>query len=146
MSTVWRLFQDVEALHGVAIATQIERVTPLIVDVDPTGPVEDRVKRLVDTRAKLYEAITPIRRFAVRLSASSEPIRADLRLANGFLRAQVSEVFAAELAARGSDTLEGADAVTSWEAWDRFRSGQGLSVRRAKAAVATSLLALLAQS
>ena len=143
MSTVWRLFDDVEALHSVAIATQVERVSPMIVDIDPTGPLEDRVKRLVDSRAKLYESITPIRRFALRLASSSAPIRADLRLANEFCRAQVAEVFDSELAGKGPSTVEVADAVTSWDAWDRFRSGQGLSVRRTKAAISGALLSLL---
>jgi AcrR family transcriptional regulator len=146
MSTVWRLFEDVEALHVVAIATQIERMSPLIVDVDATGTVGERVKRLVDSRARLFEAITPIRRFAVRLAHSSEPIRADLTFANGFFRAQVAEVFDAELAGAGPEALEVADALTSWEGWDRFRAGQGLSVRRTKAAVVLSLMALLGGS
>jgi AcrR family transcriptional regulator len=146
MSTVWRLFEDVEALYSVVVATQIGRVSPLIVEVGCEGSLDSRVKRLVDSRARLYEAITPVRRFGVRLADSSATIRRDLRVANDFFRAAVAEVFQHELEGRGPEALEVVDAVTSWDAWERLRSVQGLSVRRAKAAVAMSLLALLGTS
>jgi AcrR family transcriptional regulator len=144
MSTVWRLFEDVEAVHRVAIDTQIERVAALIVDVRPHGSVEQRIKRLVDSRAKLFEAITPIRRFAVRLAHTSAPIRRDLDVANTFFRDQLIGVFEAEIALSNDprNAVELADAVTSWDAWERLRSTQGLSIRRAKAAVSMALLAL----
>ncbi|MGI8662244.1 MAG: TetR/AcrR family transcriptional regulator [Acidimicrobiales bacterium] len=145
MSTVFRLFSDVEALHASAIATQLERVTPLIVDLPADGSVEERVRRLVDSRAKLFEAITPVRRLAIRLAVSSRPIREDLEFANRFFRAQVVDLLSTELGSgdAGRDVLDAVDAMTSWDVWERFRGGQGLSVRRTKATVTMLVLGVV---
>lgn len=140
MRSIFRLFDDVEALHSAAIATQIERVADLIVATDHDGPLDRRAKALVDSRAKLFDAISPVRRMAVRLEPTSRPIRADLRRANEFFRAQVAELFGRELAplsaARRTDALDALDVVTSWEAWERLRSIQGVPERRARRIVA----------
>lgn len=136
MRSIFRLFDDVEALHAAAITAQLYRVQHLIVDLDATGSLERRVKALVDSRAKLFEAISPVRRMAVRLAPKSRPIRADLALANDFFRTQVIELFADEFAARTvshrRDTVDAVDATASWETWDRLRRVQGVSEHRAR--------------
>lgn len=143
MRSIFRLFEDVEALHSAAIATQIDRVSDLVMDLDRDGPLDRRVKALVDSRAKLFDAISPVRRMAVRLAPTSRPIRADLQLANEFFRVQVAEVFDRELsvlpASRRSEVLEAIDVVTSWETWERLRGTQGVPERRARRVV-TSLV------
>lgn len=136
MRSIFRLFDDVEAMHSAAISTQIDRVAHLIVPLDPGGPVERRIKALVDSRAKLFEAISPVRRMSVRLAPTSRPIRADLDLANEFFHAQLVELFDAELdgvpPARRRDITDALDAVTSWETWERLRNIQGVPERRAR--------------
>jgi AcrR family transcriptional regulator len=148
MSSVFRLFDDVEALHTLAIAEQTRRIAPLLVDIPAVGGIEVRAKRLVDSRAKLYEAITPVRRLALRLESASEPIQRDLEVANDFLRAQVAGLFAVDLSRMPREQagvlLEAIDALTSWDTWFRLRMRQRLSVRRSKAVVQSSLLTLLA--
>ncbi len=147
MRSIFRLFEDVEALHTAAIATQIDRVAPLLVPLDDAGSVEHRVKMLVDSRATLFEVISPVRRMAIRLAPTSDPIRDDLALADGFFRAQIAEVFDPELsmmtAASRRDALEMLDVLTSWETWERLRSVQRTSERSARRIVVAMVRAVL---
>jgi AcrR family transcriptional regulator len=147
MRSIFRLFEDTDALHSAAIAAHVERVQHLIGAPPPAGPVAQRVGALVDQRAALFEAIAPVRRFAVRLAPASRPIRDDLVRANGYLRAQVATQFDAELRvlppARRTQTLDALDVMTSFEVWDRMRAGQAMTTRAARrivAAVVTNLL------
>lgn len=147
MRSIFRLFDDVEALHTAAIATQIERVVPLLVTLDGRGSLERRVRSVVDSRARLFEAISPVRRMAVRLAPTSRPIRTDLGLANEFLRAQIAAAFETELSAmaagRRRDTLEMLDTVTSWETWERLRTVQRLPQEKARKLVAAMVRGIL---
>lgn len=136
MSSIFRLFDDVEAMHAAAVKTQVDRMAHLIVDLDDSAPFERRVRSLVESRARLFEAISPVRRMAVRLARTSDPIRSDLELSDEFFRAQIAELFATELAAmrpsRRRDVLDTLDAATCWETWERLRGPQAVSDRRAR--------------
>lgn len=147
MRSIFRLFEDVEAMHTAAIAAQLERVAHLIVPPPSKGPAKQRVKAIVDGRSKLFEAISPVRRLAVRLAPASVLIGADLDLANAYFRDQLGELFAPELRAltpsRRANLHDGLDVATSWETWERLRQTQGLSERRARQVVTEVLEALL---
>lgn len=147
MRSIFRLFEDVDALHLAAIAAQLDRVAHLILPPRGEGTLAQRIRALVKRRAELFEAIAPVRRFAVRLAPTSPPIRADQERANDYLRAQVAELFDAELGdlpvARRSDVLDALDVMTSFEVWDRMRVGQKLTTRAARRIVAGSVASLL---
>jgi AcrR family transcriptional regulator len=152
MRSIFRLFQDMEALNAAAIERQLSRVGPLLAPVPATGPVAERVAALAADRARFYEAIAPVRRLAVRRAAQSPALEAGLARASRHFRNQVATVFAAELAAAATgpsnsapsgDLLDALDAAASWEAWDRLRSAQHLSIAAARRVVATTLSALL---
>jgi TetR/AcrR family transcriptional regulator, regulator of autoinduction and epiphytic fitness len=145
MRSIFRLFEDMEALHRAAISRQVERVTAMVALLDDDGPVAGRVAALVDNRAEVFEAITPVRRFALRLAPQSPPIREELARAARRFREQLVVVFGPELddAAQGGQLLEGLDVATSWETWDRLRTVQDLSPAQATATVAQLVTALL---
>ena len=145
LRSVFRLFDDMESLHRAAIARQAERVAALMVPLPSDGPVAERVAALATSRAVVLEAITPVRRLAVRLAPTSPSIAAELARASRAFRDQAADVFAAELAAPtgGTGLLEALDVTTSWEVWDRLRITQGLAVDDARAAMARLLGALL---
>lgn len=149
MRSIFRLFEDIDALHLAAIAAQLERVKHLLVLPPGEGSLARRVRALVDHRAALFEAIGPARRLAVRLAPTSRPIRADVERANGYLRTQVAVLFDAELGAlpksRRSDVLDALDVMTSFEAWDRMRVGQRLTTRAVQRIVAGALISMLAE-
>ncbi len=147
MRSIFRLFDDVEALHSAAVAAQIDRVAPLFVAPPVDGSRAQRIDALVASRAQLFEAIAPVRRFAVRLAPTSQPIRNHLDRSNRMLRSQLSELFDAELgklpAAHRSDVLDALDLVTSFEAWDRLRIVQGRSRAAARRVVGAAVAPLL---
>ena len=55
------------------------------------------------------------------------------------------EMFAAEMSEleQAADVLLGIDSMTSWESWERLRTVQKLSVKRAKVVVEANLIKLL---
>ncbi len=135
MRSIFRLFDDVEAMHTAAIATQISRIRHLLVELSPDGPLDGRIAALVDSRAEIFEAISPVRRMAVRLAPTSRPIRTDLDRSNDYFRSQLEHTLSSELSATSGRTrrelLDALDVVTSWETWERLRTAQDLSVAQA---------------
>jgi AcrR family transcriptional regulator len=143
MRTIFRLFDDMDSLHRAAIERQAERVMALVARLSDTGPLAKRIDALVANRATVFEAITPVRRAAVRLSATSPPIAAELGRAAEAFRAQIAGTLRTELAGAGPEVLDAVDLATSWEAWDRMRTVQGLAPAEAAAVVRRTLTALL---
>lgn len=153
MRSIFRLFDDMDALHRAAIDRQIERITPMLTPLPTNGPAASRIKALVGNRREIFEAIAPVRRLALRLAPQSPPIRQELARIGRYFRDQVASVFTAELhhdadhadhdAADGDVLLEALDAATSWDTWERLRVGQGLDAARTAEVVATTLDALV---
>lgn len=145
--SVFRHFADMASLHEAAARRHLERIAPLLVDVAPEGPFDDRVDRFVRTRAALLEANTPVR-MATDLRAPFYPeLRAVLARARHALRRQVARTFSPELDAldeTGRDlALDTLDVATCWDTWRHWRDHQGLSYERAEAAMRRSIAALL---
>src|SRR5262245_26274807 len=147
MRSIFRLFEDVEALHAEGISVQMARVAPLFAAPEASGPLLARAESLVAQRSRLYETISPVRRLAIRLAARSTPIATQLARSNAVLRNQLPKQFAPELAnlrpGPRDETIEALDAVTSWEAWDRLRTGQHLDAGAAARIPTATVLALL---
>jgi AcrR family transcriptional regulator len=146
--SIFRLFQDMEALHAAAIERHMARVIPLLAELPTFGPLDERIAALAADRARFYEAVAPVRRMAVRRAERSPVIAERLAWAGRYFRRQVAEIFAAELSAEDrpsgdGELLEGLDAATSWEMWDRLRRAQGLSVEAARQVVVATASALL---
>jgi AcrR family transcriptional regulator len=144
MRTIFRLFDDMTSLHQAAIERQAERIVALMVPLTETGPLAERVDALVASRSTVYESISPVRRAAVRLAATSPTIASELGRAAALFRAQVADTLRPEIDGRDPAALDAIDVVTSWEAWERLRTTQGLSVTEAGAVVRHTLVALLA--
>src|SRR5690606_17037889 len=103
--------------------------------------------RFVAARVRLLDGMGEVGRLA-RITATRQPlVLAELARIRGTLRRQLTEVFAAELAARPPAdrraTVAAADVVTSWESFDLMRNDQGLTRDEAAAAMAAALLRLL---
>ena len=142
LRSVFRHFSDMEGLYS-AMDTRLEaRVIPLL-DAEPrTGPLAERVGRLVAQRAEVFEAIAPYKRAEILKRWRSEFLRSRhagmVRRLRADLRRWLPEI--AEAPAELADALE---LATSFEAWDRLRSEQRLGRGRATAVVERAVLALL---
>lgn len=130
--SVFRYFDGVEALElETARAMRVlmtERV-PLPV---AEGTLDQRLALLVRHRARLYERITPVRRFldATRQRGNTA-FDGFIDDARRMLRAHLRSVLSPELATH-PDLLPVLDLLTSWEAWMALREGQKRSAAAAQ--------------
>jgi AcrR family transcriptional regulator len=143
--SIFRLFEDMEALHWAAIERQTQRLGELLVDLPTDGPLADRIAAVTANRAEVFESISPVRRLANRLAPTSRPISGELSRLGRFLRTQLVTTFAPELRRRGAHELllDALDAATSWDTWERLRVRQHLSTDEARRTVALTVTALL---
>ena len=132
-------FVDMEALRTEVADRQWTHVAPLASYLDVEQTVEARVQELIEQRAAIFEAVSPVRRAALLQLPESPAITARLAQADRALRNQINRGFPE----MSSDTLDAVDALTSWDTWNRLRAAQGLSVARAKRVLVRTVRMLL---
>ena len=142
--SLFRYFEDMDDLAHAAIRRQLDAARPLVdVDARPDDDTAVKIARLLESRARLFEAIAPAAR-AARVTAHRRPgVAAQVREARRFLRAQVGALFADELADR-KGLLPAVDVLCSFESYDLLRRDQGMSRHKAVDALTAALTALLA--
>ena len=145
--SIFRHFDSRDALLGAVIDRQMEAISGLLHEIEPTGTLAARADALMTERARLFEHITPMRRAALR-AAEDAPIVADqLAALRAWLRDELEQVFGRELSRRDlaerRDLLDAVDMATSWEAWNVLRAMEGCSVARARRIVSRVLVRTL---
>ncbi|MCU1352893.1 MAG: transcriptional regulator, TetR family, partial [Acidimicrobiales bacterium] len=95
--SVFRYFEDLDSLAMAAVERQIERVGHLYEPPDPDGSLTERVEALLVQRRRLFEAVAPVRRHALRRAHAQPAMRAGLEQSGDVLRHQIGVQFAAEL-------------------------------------------------
>jgi AcrR family transcriptional regulator len=154
LRSVFRHFDDLETLYAVAVARHTELIAPLFVlepvPVPPgarVAPLADRIRALARQRARLFEAMTPVRIVGERQRRRSASIAAGLDQSRRELRRQLVDLFDPELAPLPAperrDILDALEMVAGFAAWHQARTDQGLSVTRAQAALARAISALV---
>ena len=146
-STLFRLYEDLEAIHCAVLRHRFEQLQHLMVDVPLNLPLEEKIRQLVTLRSKFYEQVAPVRRFVVGQRATSKYLAEGLEMNEGLFFQQIRRLFAAELGTIEcrEDILYSIDNLVSWESWQRLRSVQRLSVRKSKQVISSALLRLLKQ-
>lgn len=148
LRSVYQHFTDLEALFAAAAGRQSERIRALVAPIAPDAPLAERRRDFAAQRARLLEAITPVRRAALLMEPFSAEIAKSLRHTRGLGRTEVERVFARELdalpAAERRERLAALDVASSWPTWEALRAHQNLSVERARKVMARMLDALLA--
>lgn len=146
--SVFRYFEDGDAMARAAIQRQLARISPLIdrhIDLD--APLAVRVELLVRYRMAAFEEVAQVSRLVRSLARSQPVLQAQLTRRRGRLRAAIAELFAKELAsmppARAADTLAALDVLGAFESFDLLRSDQGLSPARTARVLRGSMLAML---
>ena len=139
--SIYHHFEDMESLAREVGRRQNERFAHLYEPPPVMGTIEQRARALMAQRAELFEAVASVRRTALLLMHRSPTIARQQRRIAAMLREQVERAFAPELAACDGDVmLESLDLLTSWEAWDRLRTWQKLSVAAARETLVEVLL------
>ena len=133
---VFHHFTEMDDLYHYVAALQLRRQWSGMPRISSKLSLATRLERTVAHRAALYEEISPIRRALVRRMPSSKGVTATIAAADTLLLENLKETFAPELAALATsarlEVLEAMDVVSSWESWERLRTGSLLQVRGAK--------------
>jgi AcrR family transcriptional regulator len=145
--TVWQHFEDVEALLVEAGRRDLEIASTYLVPIDPTLPVTDRIERLVDARAEMFEAMAPVWRAARLHTPFSAQLRRNRDMFMSLARHEVEQVFRSELdAATDRDALLDAVVLAStWAPWESLRSDMNLDVGAATRATKLLLRGLVSE-
>lgn len=143
--SVYHHFADMEGLVAEVSARQAREHGHLMEAPDADGPLETRVAALISRRAEFFEAVAPVRRAALLEAHRSPTVRRNLATLSRRLRTQLETLFAPELRGRRArrQLLDAVDLLTSWDAWDRLRSHQGLDRAAATNVLASTVKTLL---
>lgn len=142
--SLFRYFDDFDDLLRAAADRQVTLALPLTgVGAEPDDPTASKIRAVVGARAMLYEEIGPSAR-ALRAAAPRRPALAALLVRNrAYLRGQIREVFAAELAQADRDVLPALQIMCSFEAYELLRYDQAMSADQARAALVAGIESLL---
>jgi AcrR family transcriptional regulator len=144
LRTVFEHFEDVDTFYAAVAQRQVERLWSQLEPLPaPTEPLDARVDAVVRQRAELFEKILPVRHAAAGVDSTSPALLRGLARSDAFLRRQIAETFAVELAG-DVDRIDAADFATSWDAWEGLRQASRRSVASASRIMRTLLLAVLA--
>lgn len=139
---VFHHFEDMESLLESAVSVQVERHWGKLESVCADGELRDRVAATVNERARLFEAIAPVRRAAGQASEISPTLGRQLESSRTKLRSQLCDTFASELSNHAGNShqsvqpvLDALEVATSFETWDQLRRLSGRSIAEARRVV-----------
>ena len=139
-----------EGLYASVAERQIARVTATVTRIPRDGKLDDRLATFVAERARLHEAVTPVRRAALLVEPFSTEIAGRLAMTRRSGRREVEKVFAIELDAQRPgdrrELIEALTAASSWSAWETLRAQQKLSIPLATRVMARTIEALLGRA
>jgi AcrR family transcriptional regulator len=150
LRSVYRYFDDTEALVRAAIARNLEHVQPLFeIDDLGEGPLQGRIERIVDRRLTLYEETAPMTRASLRRASGNELIREQLDRSQRAMRAQVEQMFAPERADLSApvdrEVVAALDVLLGFPTLEHLRRTRGLSPAEARAVLLRAVTAMLAR-
>lgn len=146
--SVYRYFEDRDALVRAAIDRQLELMMPLfLIHGLGDGDRPTRVATLVRARLRLFEAVADASRVARRRATRDPVIRSRVEMTVRALREQVARQFALEIAAAGDERgrvmLASIDTFLQFESLEYLRFGQDLSVGEVEGIVTDTVSRLL---
>lgn len=148
--SIFNHFADLAELYDAVMEVGLERVAPMVAELPKSGPLRERVDRLIEIRAKFLEAAAPVTRALTAQSMAPATSEQALRVSRKALRLHIQlldEIFASELEDLPTTTrrevVEAIGAATAPLTWEHLRHGRGLSAVRASAAMRRSVVAVL---
>jgi len=147
LRSIFQHFSDLEALFAAAAARELERLSALVGPLPIGSSLDRRLDAFVTQRARVLEAVTPVSRAALLQESSSAELRSSRARLLAMARAEVGDVFQAELDLRSradrAELLDALDVASSWQTWEALRAHQRLSPARARRVMRRMLSALL---
>lgn len=144
LRSVFRHFEDMDALYAEMGEIIESRVIPIIMEV-PTGETwKDRMFYIADKRARVYEAILPYRISSSLKRFQSEYVMQDYRRMLRLETASVEAQLPASVREDGPGA-RGINVILSFQTWRLLRHDQELPVHEACAVVRRMLRDAMAQ-
>ncbi|MEV4467584.1 TetR/AcrR family transcriptional regulator [Micromonospora echinofusca] len=147
LRTLWTNFKDMETLFEASGAELLRQQDAAYRPISPALPLARRIDAYCRQRARLLQLIAP----SARAAQMREPVSGQLRRNRlkhiERVREEVEHLFAAELEQAGphrAQVVHALVAVSMWPAWSMLRDGLGLGVDQARAVMARTVAALLA--
>jgi AcrR family transcriptional regulator len=145
--SIFQHFPERDGLLAAVSERQRDRVLEIVERIPTDLPLEERIDRLVEQRARIWEMVTPVRRAALLNEPFSDVVREGLQASRKIADSELAVVFAEELGAlpaRERASVRAAlAAATEFSAWENLRAYQGLSRDKARTAMRTAVSALL---
>lgn len=147
LRSVFQHFADLESLFAEVAGRQIQRLQDLWPAPPASAPYPDRLAMFVAQRARILEAISPVRRAAVLQEPFSEVVAQRLKWVRDAAQSEVAAAFASEVGARASadrpGLLAALDVATNWGTWEALRRQHGMSQRDAERTMSRMIEAIL---
>lgn len=147
LRTLWTQFKDLENLYAAASSRLIEKMDEQHRPIDPRLALPDRVAAFCEQRGRMLELVAPAARAAALRLPYSAQLRRNQAVHNARLRAEIEEVFGAELGAESGSPDEALVLAlvvnTGWPAWAMLRDDLGLDPPAAVAVMNRAVTALL---
>ncbi|RAO39032.1 hypothetical protein PSN13_00056 [Micromonospora saelicesensis] len=148
LRTLWTNFKDMETLFEASGAEVLRQQDAAYRPISTGLPLTKRVDAYCRQRARLLQLIAPSARAAQMREPVSEQLHRNRLKHIERVRDEVEELFAVELAEAGpgrEQLLNALVAASTWQAWSMLRYGLGLGVDQARAVMARTVGALLAE-
>ncbi len=143
LRTVFRHFSDMESLFTEMDKILLERFDHLLnYEIDDKAEFDKRLEGLIEIRAKQWEQFGPFLRMTLAQKWRYAILEKNYARQMNLVRKDMVR-WLPELSKLPPELLLAAEAVTSFEAWNRLRTLNGQSEKQAKAVVRAALLALL---
>ncbi|MGE0421912.1 MAG: TetR/AcrR family transcriptional regulator [Reyranellaceae bacterium] len=145
--SVFQHYQDVETLFIAVVDAVTDDLESAQSDIDDSGPLRTRVRRLTEQQCQIYERLMPVvlagRQLNPPPAALVERSEGD-RVALG---RRLETIFRPELASLTSvaraETIDALQAVADWDCWIGLRRRQGMAPERATTTMDRLILAVL---
>ena len=145
--SVFRYFDDLDALAAEAVARQIGRTRAIFAAPDGAGDLDRRIRALAEQRMTIHDEVAVVAAAGRRIEARAPSVAEALASRRRLLRDQVALQFAGEIdavpARSRNELLDALDAAASFEQIDQLRTVAGYSRARTRAVVVRTLAALL---
>jgi len=148
LRTLWTNFKDMETLFEASGAEVLRQQDAAYRPISTGLPLAKRVDAYCRQRARLLQLIAPSARAAQMREPVSEQLHRNRLKHIERVRDEVEELFAVELAEAGpgrEQLLNALVVASTWQSWSMLRYGLGLGVDQARAVMARTVGALLAE-
>lgn len=142
--SVYVHFDDLDDLFRAAASRHFASLSDLLVPIDASLPLPERITACVDQRVRLHERAGAVRRAADQWAPQSPALAEVIRQGRVVGRQDLGRLFGPVLGGRADEdvTLSALSAVLGAETWDALRE-QGLSVEAAHEVLVHTVTRLL---